>query len=132
MRKIIYLFFILILLSISFACSEDNKQNEVQNEYTVTFLIDGVKTEVKVKDGEKASKPTVPEKDGYEFKGWYVGEEEYHFGEVNSNIEVVAKFEKVKKYTVKFIVDAAEETIVIKEGEKAKKPVDRVKDGYEL
>ena len=135
MRKIIYLFFILILLSIGFACSEDtndNKQNEVQIEYTVTFIIDGVKTEVKVKDGEKASKPTAPEKDGHVFKGWYLGEEEYHFGEVNSNIEVVAKFEKVKEYTVKFIVDAAEETVVIKEGEKAKKPVDPVKDGYEF
>ncbi|MCR5156965.1 MAG: sortase, partial [Butyrivibrio sp.] len=40
--------------------------------YTVTFDDGTSKTSVKVKDGEKVSKPADPSKEGYTFKGWYL------------------------------------------------------------
>ena len=107
------------------------KQNEVVNEYTVTFVVNGEKTEVKVKNGEKAVKPADPVKEGYVFKGWFVGEEEYDFGAVTADVEVTAKFEEViAEYTVKFVVDGEETVQAVKEGEKAVKPADPVKEGY--
>ncbi len=39
--------------------------------YTVTFDDGTSKTEVKVKAGEKVSRPADPTRDGYTFKGWY-------------------------------------------------------------
>ena len=138
-NKILILLFVLFALSFTFACGEnnkedndDNKQNETLNEYTVTFVVDGEKTEVKVKEGEKASKPSDPVKEGYEFTGWYVGEEAYNFESgVTSNLEITAKFEEVsKEYTVKFVVSGEETVIKVAAGEKASKPSDPVKDGF--
>ena len=134
-KKVIFVF--VLLLGVFFvACGDEKNPDDKQNqtvEYTVTFVVDGVKTEVKVADGEKASKPADPVKDGYVFKGWYVGENEYDFGQVKANVEVLAKFEKaVKEYSVKFVVEDAEETVVIKECEKVAKPADPVKEGYEF
>ena len=148
-KKLFLLFLMVFALSFAFACNEtkdDDKQNEETKEFTVTFTIDGEKTEVKVKDGEKAVKPQDPEKEGYVFKGWYVGEEEYDFEKaVNADLEVTAKFEEkaadepgdepgdepeVKEYTVKFVVDGEVTETKVKEGEKVAKPADPVKDGY--
>ena len=139
MKKFLLVLIMIFALSFAFACGEDNKvnnddnkQNEVVNEYTVTFVVNGEKTEVKVKDGEKAVKPADPVKEGYVFKGWFVGEEAYDFEKVvTSDLELVAKFEEViAEYTVKFVVDDAEEVQAVKEGEKAVKPADPVKEGY--
>ena len=139
-NKILILLFVLFALSFTLACSDkkddnnDNKQNETLNEYTVTFVANGEKTEVKVKEGEKVVKPSDPVKEGYEFTGWYVGEEVYNFeSAVNSNIEITAKFKDVtKEYTVIFVADGKEITKqTVKEGEKASKPSDPVKDGFE-
>jgi len=101
-KNIILIFITMFALSFVFACGdekeddnkqeENNKQEEVK-EYTVTFVVDGEKSEVKVKDGEKAVKPSDPEKKGYVFIGWYVGSEEYDFTAVTADVEVVAKFE---------------------------------------
>ena len=139
-KKLFLLFLMVFALSFAFACNEtkdDDKQNEETKEYTVTFVVDGEKTEVKVKDGEKATKPIDPEKEGYTFLGWYVGDDAYDFEKaVNADLEVTAKFEEkadepeVKEYTVKFVVDGAEEVQTVKEGEKASKPADPVKEGY--
>ena len=109
------------------------KFEEVKVEYSVTFVVDGEKSEVKVAEGEKASKPADPEKVGYVFLGWYVGDEEYNFENVViSDLEVVAKFEEVKvEYTVSFVADGKEVTKqTVKEGEKASKPADLEKVGY--
>ena len=125
-------------LSFAFACgkedeTDDNKQNQTV-EYTVTFVVDGEKTEVKVKDGEKAVKPADPVKEGYTFKGWYVGDAEYAFDAVTADVTVTAKFEEVKpevkEYTVKFVVDGEASEVKVAEGEKASKPADPVKEGY--
>ena len=136
MNKFINLFFICIMFFVVFfslCCSDNNnddKQNEENKEFTVTFVANGEETIVEVKDGEKAIKPIDPVKEGYTFLGWYLGSEEYDFEKaVNSNFELIAKFEEIV-YTVKFIVDEEETITVIKEGEKAIKPIDPVKDGY--
>ena len=68
---------------------------EAIKEYTVKFVVDGKATDVKVAEGEKASKPQDPTKEGYKFLGWYVGEDEYDFEDaVNGDLELTAKFEE--------------------------------------
>ena len=137
-KKIVLVFLMMFALSFAFACNEtkdDDKQNEETKEFTVTFTIDGEKSEVKVAEGEKVSKPSDPEKEGYNFLGWYVGEEAYDFEKaVNADLEVTAKFEEVKpevkEYTVKFVVDGEASEVKVVEGEKASKPADPVKEGY--
>ena len=64
-------------------------------EYTVTFVVEGVKEIQIVKGGEKADKPEDPVKPGYIFIGWYIGNEQYLFNVVKSDIEVEAKFSKI-------------------------------------
>ena len=62
-------------------------------EYTVTFS-DGVASQ-KVKEGEKATKPADPTKEGFIFKGWFVGETAYDFNSaVTGNITLTAKWEE--------------------------------------
>ena len=64
-------------------------------EYTVTFS-DGVASQ-KVEEGQKATKPADPVKDGYVFKGWYVGDTAYDFeSAVTGDVTLTAKWEEVK------------------------------------
>ena len=72
--------------------------------YTVTFYVDGsIYLTVTVDGGDyKVSAPeTAPEKEGFEFVGWYTamgGEEKYDFGSlVYKNISLYASFKKVEK-----------------------------------
>jgi len=98
LKKVILVLVLGIFSITLFACSDekdDDKQNEVVNEYTVTFVADGKATDVKVPEGEKASKPADPVKEGYKFLGWYVGDTLYDFEDaVNADVELVAKFVK--------------------------------------
>ena len=58
------------------------------NEFTVTFDSDGgsAVSDQKLRNAP-AVKPADPKKDGYEFDGWYLGEEQYTFtANVTSNI----------------------------------------------
>ena len=138
-KKLFFVFLMVFALSFAFACGKedetnDDKQNQTV-EYTVTFVVDGEKTEVKVKDGEKAAKPDDPVKEGYTFLGWFVGEEEYDFEKaVTADVTVTAKFEEVKpeekEFTVKFVVDGEASEVKVVEGEKVSKPADPVKEGY--
>jgi len=134
-KKIFIVFLMVFALSFAFACNEtnDDKQNQTV-EYTVTFVVDGEKNEVKVKDGEKAAKPADPEKVGYTFSGWYVGEAEYDFEDpVTADTTVTAKFEEViVEYTVKFVANGEKTVQTVKKGEKAVKPSDPVKEGYKF
>ena len=71
---------------------------EAIKEYTVKFVADGKATDVKVAEGEKASKPADPVKEGYKFLGWYVGDTLYDFEDaVNGDLELTAKFEEVQE-----------------------------------
>lgn len=67
---------------------------------TVTFdFAEGSKAESKeIVAGEKVTEPKAPVREGYIFKGWYLGEEEYDFSkEVTEAITLVAKWEKEQK-----------------------------------
>ena len=82
-----------------------------KKEYRVTFDAKGglpVPTEQHVLYKEKASAPTVPAKEGYDFEDWFNkdGDEPWVFtvNEVTKDTELYAKW-KTKKYTVNFNVD---------------------------
>ncbi|MGI6237419.1 MAG: InlB B-repeat-containing protein [Candidatus Excrementavichristensenella sp.] len=85
------------------------------NTRTYEFKVDGntVDTQI-IKDGEYLTEPQAPEKPGYRFTGWYVGEEKLLFGPSNpipvtqtETVEATAKFEQV--YYV-FFMDSAGDT----------------------
>jgi len=78
---------------------EDPQQEQVE-EFTVAFEVDGqrVKT-LKVEKGKKiAATVADPSKSGFEFLGWYIGEEKIDLANyvVNSAVTLVAKFKEVK------------------------------------
>ena len=73
------------------------------NKYTVTFDSYGgtpVPPVQEVEYGLTATEPAAPEKTGYTFDGWYLGDEKYDFSAaVEQNITLTAKWEK-KTYKV--------------------------------
>ena len=154
-KKVFFMFFVMMALLCAFACSEedktdDNKKDQTEQpsdnleepsdepkvkEYTVKFVDGDLETVQTVKEGEKVVKPADPEKVGYVFKGWYVGNDAYDFEKViTGDLELVAKFEEekeeVKDYTVKFVIDGEDSEVKVAEGEKAIKPIDPEKVGY--
>ncbi|MBQ6817803.1 MAG: InlB B-repeat-containing protein, partial [Bacilli bacterium] len=80
MKKFLALLLLLTLVFVGFACGEDKKeddkkqddnQQEEVKEFTVKFVADEKEvTKQTVKEGEKASKPADPVKEGYTFVGW--------------------------------------------------------------
>ena len=102
--------------------------------FTVTFDSNGgsdVAT-VEVAKKETATKPADPTKEGHDFVGWYIGEEEYAFSTpVVENITLTAKWE-AKEYTVTFDANggSAVAALKVKYNEKAAKPADPTKEGY--
>lgn len=104
----------------------------------VTFDVDGGIPEPPsqtVAEGEKVKVPSQdPTKDGFIFKGWYLGEDErpFSFGttEVKDNLTLVAKWAKECKVSFDANGEASEELPVV-EGEKVTKPSpDPSKEGY--
>ena len=87
--------------------SEKFYVNELET-YTVTFDSDGGSAVAAqtVEDGKTATKPADPTKEGYTFKGWYLGSTAYDFSKpVTGNITLTAKWEKVvapTTYTITF------------------------------
>ena len=72
--------------------------------FTVKFVTE-TETEVKVKYNEKLEKITDPVKVGYEFIGWYDGDNLFDFNTpITKDVKLVAKF-AVKQVSVKFVVD---------------------------
>lgn len=84
---------LLLLLTVVFslaACKSAKK-------YTVIFNSDGgssVSNQI-VKKGDTVTQPTDPVKEGYNFLGWYYGEEKWNFlNPINGNITLDAKWEQ--------------------------------------
>lgn len=77
----------------------------VTEVYTVTFDSYGgtpVPPKQEVEYGHTATKPAAPEKTGYTFDGWYLGDEKYDFSAaVEQNITLTAKWTQ-NTYTVTF------------------------------
>ena len=105
------------------------------SSYTVTFNSNGgssVSSQTII-DGEKATKPTDPTKNGYVFVEWQLNGKAYNFDSaVTGNITLTAVWKAKSKYTV--IFDSNGGTSVtsqtITEGEKATKPTNPTKSGY--
>ena len=120
--------------------NNDNKKDPVVvTKYTVTFDSaggNGFNTQTIVK-GNKASNPGSPSKSGYTFKGWTLNGNAYNFNSaVNSNIRLIAKWEKVvvapTTYLVTFDSAGGNEfnTQTIVKGNKASNPGSPSKSGY--
>ncbi len=78
--------------------NDDNPPIEVPEvkEYTVTFQSNGGTkiSPLKVQEGKSASKPKDPTKEGYTFKGWYLGDTLYTFdAKVTKDITLEAHWE---------------------------------------
>jgi len=96
------------------------------NKYTVAFNTDGgtpVPPAQEVEYGLTATEPAAPEKTGYTFDGWYLGDEKYDFSAaVEQNITLTAKWMQ-NTYTVTFDPNGgnelaeADKTKVVKIGE---------------
>ena len=89
------------VLSMS-SCQAEPTVEENQT-YTVTFNVDGVKTDKTVEAGEKVTAIEEPKKDGYTFTGWYISadckeEDKFSFDTaITSNLTLYAGFEKVEE-----------------------------------
>ena len=70
-----------------------------ENHYSIT-IDDGMgnDTTQEVKHNEKIEEPKTPTRDGYIFKGWYVGSKPYDFESgIKEDTTIEAKWEKIKK-----------------------------------
>lgn len=77
------------------------------NVFDVTFEDeDGEEIETKsVNYGAKVTAPEAPEKDGFVFKGWYNGTEEFDFdSKITSVTTITAKYAEMVNYTVEVLV----------------------------
>ena len=109
--------------------------------YTVTFDSAGgsAVTAQTIEAGQKATKPADPTKAGYDFKGWTLNGSAYDFNSaVNGDITLVATWEQQQVvptvYTVTFDSNggSAVTAQTIEEGQKATKPADPTKSGYDF
>ena len=77
---------------------------EEKTAYTVTFNSNGgtAVASQTVEDGEKASQPAAPTRNGYVFKGWYLNGKAYDFAAaVRENLTLVAQWEAAPAPAVK-------------------------------
>lgn len=119
--------------------------------YRVTFESNGgtQMTSQLVAEGDSVVEPDQPEKEGYDFKGWYsnaelTDESKYTFSEkVNSDITLYAKWEEksgggepdpVEEYTVTFNSNGGTQvpSQKVTEGESAEEPDAPTREGYEF
>ena len=110
-RKILLIFVLIFALSFAFACGEeennnDNNKNDQTEQpedvfYTVSFEVDyEIYESQKVKEGEKAVKPTNPSLEGMKFVEWKLDGVTFDFNtEINKDILLVAEF-KNETYSV--------------------------------
>ena len=130
-KKILLLFclILIVLIAVIVLLITGNK-----TEYIVTFDTDGGSAiaAMKVKKGNKLNLPANPTKEGFEFIGWTLNNEEFdNDKEITSNISLKAKWE-VETYIVTFNTNGGStiESIKLKKGETLKLPTNPTKDGY--
>lgn len=91
---------------------------------THTVVING--KEIVVEDGNTITQPDDPIREGYNFIGWYVGDDMYDFNSpVVSNLIIEARFEQIYCN-----VNIDGKNIQIAYGERIEKPDDPIKDGF--
>lgn len=66
-----------------------------QEKHTITLNIDGKLFTIETDENGKVEEPEEPSKSGYEFLGWYIGDEKVDFSkEFTENTTIVAKWEE--------------------------------------
>ena len=94
MKRVIFKTVVIAVLAVTAAftsCNDDEKTRE----FTVSFDSNGgsAVSSQTVKEGEKATKPDDPLREGYEFVGWFNGDIEWNFDTaVTSNMTLIAKW----------------------------------------
>ena len=114
-----------------------------EDPITVTFVADGgvpAPEAQKILSGATATKPaTDPEKDNYEFLGWFVSTEDdaaaFNFTTaITTDTPVYAKYREAQKFTVTFNLNYAEcpeaETKQVYDGNKVAQPDDPEREGF--
>lgn len=130
-----------------YVCSKDGKEYDTTEEaanccdiidiYEVTYdSKDGTLIETQyVVSGKKAVEPKDPTKTGYNFTGWYCGENIYDFTEtVNSDVALTAMWEPII-YTVKLLdsdTSTVLRTLSVPYNQMVEIPTDIEKEGYIL
>ena len=117
-----------------------DEPTDSDKKFKVTFKDDDGKvlSTIEVKENDIIlAKPDDPSKEGYNFIGWYDGDEEFEFTEkITKEMTLTAKYEKipenVKTYTVTFDSDGGTKigSKVIEEGKKVTKPSNPTKTGF--
>lgn len=136
----------------TFTLTKDAPQPKTWN-VTFKYGVEGTAdTVVKVTDGDKASKPADPTRDGYEFAGWFSDEaltRAYDFSSaVTGDVTLYAKWNanksddtkpgtnpETKTWKVTFVdgIDSTDDPRVeVKDGEAVAKPADPTLDGWKF
>lgn len=116
-KKKIIMGIILVLLVITVIVETAMLLNR-KTTLTVSYEVNGeiIKTE-NVTEGNKATKPTEPTKEGYDFLGWFLGTEKFDFSTaIKDNIKLEARWisktdENNKTYTVTLNIDGKKEEL---------------------
>lgn len=108
--------------------------------FTVAFNTGGASNipSQKVKEGDKATRPTDPKRTGYTFTGWQLDGKDYDFNTaVSKDMTLTAVWKAnnlpstVKKHTVTVtLYDGKTERYEVKDGEKLTLPSNPTRDGY--
>lgn len=86
-----------------------------------------------IEAGSILKEPKKPTKYGYEFLGWYIGEQKYNFNQIVTNeLTLDAKWKLINYIEVKFNTNGGNiiESQILKEGDVVKIPTPPQKDGY--
>ncbi len=112
-----------------------------ENSYYVTLDRNGgtfaAGTEViqNVAKGGKMTKPADPTRDGYDFSGWYVGNEQFDFdAELTKSVTLTAKW-AIKQYDITFDYNDGETTTTtdkVEHNGTVTQPSAPIRDGYEF
>ena len=139
---LVFLAITLLLLCGTFvSCNNDgdtdtDDDTDTTVSYTVSFDCDGgsaITSQTVTKNG-KVTKPSVPTKAGYEFSGWYNGNELWNFTSdtVTSDITLKAKWTPVE-YQAKFYADGTlvdTVTFTVEDNSLSRVPNPPIKNGY--
>ena len=90
----------LVMVFVLCACGKTPQTNDASN-YTITFVtsVDGITVApIVASNGTKISEPTIAEREGYQFAGWYTADNQpFPFTTMpNSDVELTAKWKEGK------------------------------------
>ena len=116
------------------------EKDNVEKIYNIVFDSNGGTTveNQQVKNGQTVKEPTSPTRNGYTFKGWYLGGIKYNFNtKVTTDMILIAKWQKdavTVKHTVTFDSNGGSKVVKqsVTEGATATKPKNPTRSGYEF